>query len=268
MMNFRPMPSAYLPDRPFRLADVWLPIAMLGIMWLIHFAQWWGDFSLGVYGLSPKMASGLIGIITAPLLHSDWGHLVANSVPLLVAGSIIFYFYPSVAYRAFAMIYVLTGVVVWSFAKKYTTIIGASGIVYGLVAFIAWLGIFRRSVKAIILALLVVVLYGGMLAGIAPNPDRPNVSWESHFIGGLVGIFAAFYYKDLIEDDEINPVQQPVTPQKLFLPRDIFEKTLAQRAQEREEYLAQLNAIQQEQAALRQRMFHQPPPSGYTSDHT
>ena len=228
-------------------------------MWLVHIVQWAKHINLIRFGITPKTATGLIGIITAPLVHADWGHLASNSIPMLVSGGIICYFYPSIAQRAFAMIYVLTGLMVWLFAKNFTTHIGASGIVYGLVAFIAWLGIFRRSVKAIILALLVVVLYGGMLAGIAPNPDRPNISWESHLLGGLMGIFAAFYYKDLVEEDELPVPEAPPTPQKPFLPRDIFEKTIAERTKEREEQLGQIRAYYRQQEELRRQMLNPPP---------
>ena len=136
--------------------------------------------------------------------------------------------------RAFWLIYFLTGAAVWLFARPVSHI-GASGIIYGLVAFMFWNGIFRRSLRSIILAGIVMLLYSGMFLGILP--DQEGISWESHLIGSLAGIFAAFIFKGELEDEEAKEAEHPFDEEAdqektYFLPQDIFEKTKAERLAE------------------------------------
>lgn len=140
--------------------------------------------------------------------------------------------------RAFWMIYFLTGAAVWLFARPVSHI-GASGVVYGLVAFIFWNGIFRRSLRSIILAAVVMLLYSGMFMGVLP--DQEGISWESHLLGSLMGIFTSFWFKGELEDDEAEHRHDPFADERdvekqYFLPRDVFEKTKAERIAEEEEF--------------------------------
>ncbi|TNE55525.1 MAG: rhomboid family intramembrane serine protease [Bacteroidetes bacterium] len=184
----------------------------------------------------PRRLWGLRGIVTAPLVHGSWEHLLSNSFPLFVLSAITLYFYRKVAMRAFWMIYFLTGISVWLLARPVLHI-GASGVVYGLVSFIFWNGIFRRSLRSIILALIVMILYSGMFLGILP--DQEGISWESHLLGSIAGIFVSFWFKEELEDDEVEKhdpfADERQAEKELFLPRDIFDKTKVQRAIEAEE---------------------------------
>ncbi|HNA93827.1 MAG TPA: rhomboid family intramembrane serine protease, partial [Saprospiraceae bacterium] len=138
--------------------------------------------------------------------------------------------YPRVAMKAFLMIYVLTGLSVWCFGRPVYHI-GASGVVYGLVAFVFWSGVFRRSMKSIVLALIIVILYTPMFAGILPNQE--GISWESHLLGGIVGIFTSFYYKKYLEVDEMEKdnhiIDDEDETRQYFLPRDTFDLTMEER---------------------------------------
>ncbi|MCB9315971.1 MAG: rhomboid family intramembrane serine protease [Lewinellaceae bacterium] len=212
------------------------PLAAIGFIWLIHAYLTFVGADPGWYGIMPRRLWGLRGIVTAPLVHGSWGHLASNTFPLFVLTAITLYFYRKVAMRAFWMIYFLTGISVWLLARPVLHI-GASGVVYGLVAFIFWNGIFRRSLRSIILALIVMVFYSGMFLGILPDQD--GISWESHLLGSLAGIFTSFWFKGELEDDELerhDPFAEERNREKeYFLPRDIFNKTKAQRALEAEE---------------------------------
>ncbi|MCB0663971.1 MAG: hypothetical protein KDC24_14585, partial [Saprospiraceae bacterium] len=81
------------------------------------------------------------------------------------------------------------------------------------------------------------VYYSGMFAGILPNQE--GISWESHLLGGIVGIFVAYWFKDVIEIDEkpkkYSWEEEPEEEGRYFLPRDTFEKTKQQRRIEREQ---------------------------------
>ena len=144
------------------------------------------------------------------------------------------------------MIWLLTGLSVWLLGNffddevKNVSHIGASGVVYGLVAFVFWNGIFVRSLPSIVLALIVLVVFGGMFKGI--SPDQEGISWESHLFGGLVGIFTAYWYKDeVLEEIErekranrtwADEFESQGLPSGYFLPRDVFDKTKDQREQD------------------------------------
>ncbi len=219
----------------FRVA-AWLVAAL----WLIHLLQVAGGFDFGFLGTYPRKVWGMRGIIASPFIHADFPHLISNSVPLFILTSTIFFFYKKVATRAYLMIYLLTGLMVWIFARTVFHI-GASGVVYGLVSFIFWNGIFRRSLQSIVLALVVTVLYSGYFAGILPNQE--GISWESHLLGALVGIFVAYYFKEEIEMEELTqPASWELEPEaesRPFLSADTFEQTKQERwqaAQEKQNY--------------------------------
>ncbi len=220
-----------------KLSDsVLLPAFCILILWFIHITQFLFGWNLGYLGVYPREIFGIKGVLTAPLIHADWGHLVSNSIPFFVVSTMIMYFYRSVAIKSMVMIYLFTGLAVWILAKQVFHI-GASGVVYGLVAFIFGNGIFRRNLKSIVLALIVTLLYSGMVVGFLP---KEGISWESHLYGALVGIFTAFFYKGELEADEIqkeNPwADEPAYADRpYFLHRDTFLKTKEERRLEAEE---------------------------------
>jgi membrane associated rhomboid family serine protease len=222
-LNFR---DSFLPPLYFILA-----------LWAIHLLQIWSDMELGYWGIYPRESLGLRGIFFAPLLHADWGHLASNSVPFLVLATMVIYFYPRVALRSFLILYFLTGMLVWLFARANVFHIGLSYVVYGLVSFVFWTGIFRRSLRSIVLALIVTTLYSGMFTGVLPTTEilQRNISWESHLIGGIVGIFVAYFFKEETEEDEHHHYDMAGEDQKYFFERDVFDKTKEERRIEEEE---------------------------------
>ncbi len=205
------------------------PLYLVLSLWVVHFAKLMLNLNLGGYGLIPRNMDGALGILTSPFIHGNLQHLMSNSVPLFVLTSIIIIFYRKVAYQSLLLIYVLTGIFVWVAGRGNVSHIGASGVVYGLVSFVFWTGLFRRNVKSVILALLVTLLYSGYFMGVLPT--QKGISWESHLYGALVGIIVAFWYKNVREQDEEKPdpwADEP-TDKNYFLPRDTFDKTLRQR---------------------------------------
>ncbi len=215
-----------------------LPFWLIAILWGIQLFQALTGIDFGIYGIFPRESFGLRGIFFAPLIHSGWPHLLSNTPPLFMLSAIVLFFYRRIAIPSFIMIYLLTGAAVWLFARDNAFHIGASGVVYGLVAFVFWNGIFRRNLKSIVLALVVVFYYGSMFMGILPNGEA-NISWESHLLGGLVGIFTSFWFKNTIEKDEERPAysweQEPEQEGEYFLGRDTFKKTKQERLRERDD---------------------------------
>jgi len=211
------------------------PLFLVALIWLVQLYQWSDGFDPGMYGIMSRRIWGLQGILTGPLVHGSWEHLLSNTFPLLVLSAMTLYFYKKVAMRAFWMIYLLTGLAVWLFARPVSHI-GASGVVYGLVSFIFWNGIFRRSLRSIMLAAIVMILYSGMFMGILP--EQEGISWESHLLGSIVGIFTSFWFKSELEEEEVKPddpfADERNQEKQFFLQRDIFEKTKMERLAEAE----------------------------------
>jgi membrane associated rhomboid family serine protease len=148
------------------------------------------DFS--DYGILPLKTTGLIGIITAPIIHGSLSHILANSAPLFLLSWGIFYFYREVAIRVSVLIYLISGFWVWLFARDAYHI-GASGIIYGYASFLFFSGVLRRDGKLMAVSLLIIFIYGGMVWGIFPMKEQ--VSWESHLMGLIAGIVIAIFYR-------------------------------------------------------------------------
>jgi membrane associated rhomboid family serine protease len=209
-----------------------IPLYIILLLWVIHLFSLTTGIRFGSYGVYPRTMVGLRGIFISPFIHGSLHHLFSNSIPLLVLMFVILFFYKRVAFSSIMLIYFLTGLGVWAFGRSHVFHIGASGVVYGLVAFVFWTGIFRRNLKSVVLALMVTVLYSSYFLGVLPNQE--GISWEIHLIGGIVGILVAFLFKNSIEMDEKkrDPWADEDESTEYFLPRDVFEKTKEERRRE------------------------------------
>lgn len=169
-----------------------IPAIVVLVLLSIFFLD--GAFGLDLYrfGTYPRSAQGLIGIITSPFIHGDLEHVLNNCVPLFVLGWALLYFFPRLAGRVVLGTWLVSGVWVWLSARANFHI-GASGVVYGLAAFLFTSGLLRKQRTLMGLSLLVVFLYGGLLWGMFPL--FPRISWESHFWGAAAGVALAFIYR-------------------------------------------------------------------------
>ena len=142
------------------------------------------------YGIEPLEADGLDGVLFAPLLHADWGHLAANTVPFLVLGFLAM----AGGVRQFAVvtatIWILGGLGVWltgGYGSGFH--IGASGLIFGWLVFLLTRGFFARSGLQILMAVGLFFVWGGILFGVLPG--QPGISWQAHLFGALAGLLAA-----------------------------------------------------------------------------
>jgi len=168
------------------------PLTFVIILWIIEALSILTGIRWIWLGIIPRTISGFPGIFFSAFIHGNYEHLLSNTMPLLVAGSGIFYFYNDIAKRVIAMIWLFTGFWVWLAARE-SSHIGASGIIYGLVCFLFFSGIMRKDTRLLAVSLLVTFLYGSMVWGILPVDQ--SISWESHLLGSFAGIFCAVYYR-------------------------------------------------------------------------
>ncbi len=142
------------------------------------------------YGIIPRHASGLLGIIWAPFLHGSLAHITANTVPLVVLGAVIC----ARGKPEFMLVTIfrilMTGALTWVFARRASHI-GASGLIFCYFGYIASLACFNRTIGTLLLSLVCLLAYGGILRGIFPN--SPNISWESHAAGLITGVTLAWF---------------------------------------------------------------------------
>ncbi len=152
--------------------------------------------SFSEYGLRPKSIDGLMGIVTYPFLHKDFGHLFSNAIPLLFLGTALFYYYRKASGMIFLQLFLISGIWLWLLAKAGSVHIGASGLVYGLAAFHVTAGLIKRNHRLMAFALLVLFLYGSLVWGVFPDffPKR-NISWEGHLTGMAAGVLLAWFHR-------------------------------------------------------------------------
>ena len=146
-------------------------------------------FKINAYGIIPRTQSGLIGIFTSPFLHGGFYHLISNSIPLFVLLLTLSVFYEKRWIPVVAIIILVGGGLTWLFAG-YGNHIGASGVIYMLTAFLMFSGIIEKNIKSILIAIVVAILYGGLIFGVLPT--NRLISWEGHLFGAFGGVLAAF----------------------------------------------------------------------------
>ena len=144
------------------------------------------------YGVFPRSLEGALAIITSPFIHGDWKHVFNNSVPLLVLGTSLRYFYKEISKEVFLWSWFMSGLWLWAIGRP-SFHIGASGIVYALASFLFFSGLIRKHTNLMAVSFVVVFLYGSMVWGIFPIKE--HISWEGHLSGGLAGVILAWWFR-------------------------------------------------------------------------
>ena len=195
MQLHKPDPSYTSSKRAQHNFKLALKIAfyVTGVLWLITFADLYLDLGLGRFGLRPRTLEGLLGIITVPLLHGGSEHLFSNTAPLIVSLTTILYLYPNSSLRVIPMVWIGSGLLAWMIGRP-SLHVGASGFVYGLLAYVFVSGMIRQDMRSIAVSLLVWFLYGSMIWGVLPI--RPHMSWELHLAGAVLGVAMAILYRN------------------------------------------------------------------------
>jgi len=176
----------------FKPNVIGIPVLMIVSIWIIYFIEINFGFNFNKYGIYPMSFVGLRGVLFSPFIHGDASHLVNNSVPLMVLLGCLYYFYQKIANKVLIIGLLFTGILTWILGRP-SYHIGASGIIYMLVSFIFFSGVFRKYYRLVALSLSVVFLYGGMIWYIFPMKER--ISWEGHLSGFIVGFVFAFIFR-------------------------------------------------------------------------
>jgi membrane associated rhomboid family serine protease len=164
-------------------------LAMVLLMWGLEVVDAILDNRLDRYGIEPREADGLDGVVAAPFLHVGFGHLAANTVPFVVMGLVIALEGPLRLIAVTAITAVVSGLGTWLIAPADTIHLGASGVVFGYAAYLIARGLFNRRPVEIAIGVVVALLWGGaLLAGLEP---QQGISWQGHLFGAIGGVVAA-----------------------------------------------------------------------------
>lgn len=192
-------PSPGQPEKPvaWKVGGATI-LSFVALLYLVEIADQISGHALDRNGIRPLQADGLSGILFAPLLHANWAHLFANTVPALVLGFLVTLAGLGRFLGATAIIWIVGGFGTWLIGgiggcSLPTNHIGASGLIFGWLTFLLIFGWFVRRFWQIVVGIIVAIGYGSVLWGALPVLDRcGGVSWQGHLCGALAGVLAAY----------------------------------------------------------------------------
>ena len=177
--------------RPAWITAGFASVSFVALLWLLEGVDQLTNNSLDQLGIRPRSEEGLLGILFAPLLHGGWGHLESNTIPVLLLGFLALASGVGRGLAATAVIWVVAGVGVWLTAPPNSITLGASVLVFGWLLYLVVRGLVTRSLWEIIVAITLLIMYGGVLFGVLPG--QPGISWQGHLFGAVGGIVAALW---------------------------------------------------------------------------
>jgi membrane associated rhomboid family serine protease len=186
-------------------------LAVIGVlvmtMWLLEVVDTIDHHKLDQYGIEPRDADGLIGIVAAPFLHAGFGHLIGNTVPFVVMGVLIALGGAARVLAVTGIVALVSGLGVWLIGPEHTNHIGASGIVFGYATYLITRGFYNRSALEIVIGIAIAAIFGtALLGGLAP---QEGISWQGHLFGAIGGVIAA---RLLMRDRDRGPDAHPALP--------------------------------------------------------
>ena len=189
------MNSDVRDERQRLLRSFVVPLAFVAIIWVVKCVEELFHLDFSFLGIKPLQADGIPGIFLFHFLHGSWSHLYANTLPIIVLGACLYYFYKPIATKIWLLLMFSTGLLTWCGARGGVHI-GASALIYGLAFFLMLSGFLRRNRSLVIVSFLVIFLYGSLIWGIYPKyAIENNISWEGHLAGFVMGIALAIVYR-------------------------------------------------------------------------
>jgi len=183
--NNRPSPAVLFP--------FFLMLFFVLFLWIVEIIdQVVFHGALDNFGIIPRDVTRLWAIVLAPLLHDGYAHLAANTLPLLVLGTVTGITSRRSYFAVSGALYLFSGMFIWVFAPGNTLLVGASGLCYSYLGYILARGFFGGRLISLAIAAFVWTIYSPTLIGVLPNSYAANVSWQGHLIGFLVGAVVAF----------------------------------------------------------------------------
>ena len=173
-------------------------IVFVVLIWLSFIVDYAGlfEWDLSRLGILPGVVDGLIGIVFSPFIHGSFSHLLSNTLPLLIMIWFLFYFYSKIAFGAFVCLWLSSGFFTWLIGRGAYHV-GASGLVFALLFFLFFSGIFRKYIPLVAVSMIVAFIYGSTIWSIFPITEMvdASISWEGHLSGAVSGLIFAIVFR-------------------------------------------------------------------------
>lgn len=180
--------------------------AFIAIIWATQALNWAMGYRLNTaFGLIPRQTTGLDGVLGMPMLHGSFSHLISNTPPLILLGTLLSVTATRALLTVNGIIVVVGGGLVWLFGSTAIHI-GASGLLFGWFGFLVVRGVVDRSLLTLGVSVLVGVLYGSIVWGVLPG--QPGISWESHLFGAIAGAAAAVFVRSHVHAPRMVNVER------------------------------------------------------------
>lgn len=164
-------------------------LIFIGGLWVFNIFNWITGSKLNLLGIRPRRPLGLIGILFAPFLHGDFGHLLFNTVPLFCLGIFVMSLGLNSFIFATVLICLLSGFAVWLIGRRGIHI-GASALIAGYFGFVVGIAYEKPTFTTFFVAGVALYYFGGILLSLFPSEE--GTSWEGHLTGFLAGLIAVF----------------------------------------------------------------------------
>lgn len=200
-----PRPTGTLVKRPVETpaGAAKFMAGALALLWVLELVDWLTLNYLDTFAIQARNPDGLLNIFFAPLLHFGWDHLLSNSLPLFVFGWLVMVSGRTQWIVATLSSVVVSGLFAWAFTPYGAYVAGASGVIFGWFAYLLVRGIWTRDWRQLLIAVGLVVVYGGMVWGVLPT--QPGVSWQAHLGGAVGGVAAAAIMHRRSTDLNVRP---------------------------------------------------------------
>jgi len=181
---------------------------LLGVIWGLSCVGFFREDIRESLALIPRTLGGLNGIVTMPLVHGNFGHLLGNTVTLavlllLLAGS------RARSWVIVSMIALVNGSLLWLLGGAGAHI-GASGLVLGLITYLIFSGILERRPVPLLISAVVAMLYGPSLIWNL-IPLSLQTSWTGHLFGAAAGVLAAWAFASKTDPSKTDPSKTDVS---------------------------------------------------------
>lgn len=229
LISFVSMDDTIIKTERLQKKRIWLATipalvmcVMVWLMFLIDYTHIF-QFNFSVLGIYPRQMNGLAGIIFSPFVHGSFSHLISNTVPILILISLLFYFYNQIAFKSLTYLWLLSGFFTWLIGRN-SYHVGASGLIFALVFFLFFSGLFRKYIPLVAVSMVVAFVYGSTVWSIFPITEYIDVtlSWEGHLSGAFAGLIVAMIFRK----------QGPQKPETFW--NDDEEEDLGEEVTERE----------------------------------
>ena len=171
----------------------WAALVMLLLLaglWFLELLDQLSGNELDQLGIHAREVDGVPEIFTAPFLHAGWDHLISNSLPFYVLGFLVLLSGLARWVASSLIIIIISGMTAWFLTPPHTIILGASGLIFGWLTYLLARGIWSRRPAQVVVAVIVLLLYGGLIWGVLPG--NAGVSWQAHLGGAIGGVVAAW----------------------------------------------------------------------------